>query len=218
MNTLQFTTLDYKDNNKQYYVNKLPQKQMDIGMIQEQTRNSFQSSRNIQTNNNISNISKPVDISTPLPKKMSWGEPIWFLFHTLAHKIKEEHFLRLRDELLNNIYNICNNLPCPACAKHATEYMNKVNFRTIARKQDLKDLIFVFHNSVNERKGMPLFQYSELDAKYHLANTRNIIVNFINTFQKKNNSVNMIATDMYRTRLVAILKDWFKNNIQYFDS
>lgn len=209
MNTLQFTTLDYKDNNKQYYVNNIPQKQMDIRVIQEQTRSAFQSPRNIP---------KPVDISTPAPKKMSWGEPVWFLFHTLAHKIKEEHFLRLRDELLNNIYNICNNLPCPACAKHATEYMNKINFKTIARKQDLKDLLFVFHNSVNERKGLPIFQYSELDSKYHLANTRNIIVNFINSFQKKNNSIHMIATDMYRTRLVAILKDWFNRNIQYFDA
>jgi len=212
MNTLQFTTLDYRDNNKQYY--NQPPKQMDIRTIRQQTRFAFQTPRNIQVNNNIP---KPVDISTPTTKKMTWGEPVWFLFHTLAHKIKEEHFLRLRDELLNNIYNICNNLPCPACAKHATEYMNKVNFKTISRKQDLKDLLFVFHNSVNERKGMPLFQYSELDAKYNLANTRNIIVNFINSFQKKNNSVNMIATDMYRTRLVAILKDWFNRNIQYFD-
>ena len=201
MNTLQFTILDNKNNNKQFYVNT-PSKPMYINNTQTQTINAYQSPRIVPENTT---------------KKMSWGEPIWFLFHTLAHKVKEEYFQLIRIDLLNNIYNICNNLPCPMCANHATDYMNKVNFKTIIRKKDLKDLLFVFHNNVNERKGLPIFQYADLDSKYNSANTKNIIYNFINTFQKKSNSINMIANDMYRVRLVALLKDWFNKNIQFFD-
>lgn len=153
----------------------------------------------------------------PPPKKMKWGEPIWFFFHTLAHKVKEDEFPRIKDELLNIIYNICNNLPCPMCAAHATEYMNKINFKTIATKKDLKDLLFVFHNTVNERKGFPMFLYEDLDKKYNTAITRNIIINFFNTFQVKNNSIHMMANDMYRSRLTVQLKDWFNKNYMCFD-
>uniref|UniRef100_A0A6C0DV99 thiol oxidase n=1 Tax=viral metagenome TaxID=1070528 RepID=A0A6C0DV99_9ZZZZ len=214
MNTLQFTSFDNRTSNKQYYVNTSAPKTLDIRSIQQQSNIQLKSQR-IPNNQNIR--SNPVDISAPTAKKMAWGEPIWFLFHTLAHKAKEEYFERIRSDLLNHIYSICSNLPCPICSNHAMEYLNRVNFRAIMRKQDLKDLLFVFHNSVNERKGLPSFQYSDLDYKYDSANTVNIIYNFINTYQQKNKNSNMIANEMYRSRQIIILKDWFNKNIQYFD-
>jgi hypothetical protein len=85
-------------------------------------------------------VEQPVPADTTKPKKMKWGEPTWYLFHALAEKVKEDRFQAIRGELLNTIYVICKNLPCPLCANHATQYMNAINFNTIQTKKDLIDL------------------------------------------------------------------------------
>ena len=79
---------------------------------------------------------------------------------------KEESFHYIRVELLNNIYSICVNLPCPVCSAHAKEYMEKINFNTIRTKEDLKNMLFQFHNNVNLRKNVYLFPREQLDEKY----------------------------------------------------
>ena len=166
-------------------------------------------------------LRNPVNRVAPVeeePKpKMLWGAPIWFLFHTLAEKVKEENFFQVKTDLLNNIFTICKNLPCPTCAGHATDYMNKINFNSIRTKQDLKMMLFNFHNSVNQRKNYTSFQLSELDEKYSKAITINIFNNFLKHFQDKHKSIRMISDDIYRKRIAANLKVWFSNNIQYFN-
>lgn len=151
------------------------------------------------------------------PKKMKWGQPIWFLFHTLAEKIKDEEFDSLRVEFLNIIYTICANLPCPDCANHATQYMNGINYQTIQTKQQLIDILYTFHNSVNQRKMFPIFPYSELREKYSKANTLKIIQNFMVHFQDKHYSIRMIANDFHRNILVNRLITWFNANISKFN-
>jgi hypothetical protein len=151
-------------------------------------------------------------------EKMKWGEPTWFLFHTIAEKVKEENFTDIRLEIINNIVSICHNLPCPKCAKHAVEYMNKINFNNIQSKEDLKKMLFVFHNTVNQRKNYPLFEYSQLEEKYSKANTINIIQHFINLYNVKDFNVNMINANMHRDMTVSKLKAWFSKNIQYFNA
>lgn len=152
-----------------------------------------------------------------IEKKMKWGEPTWFLFHTMAQKIKDENFGSMRLNILNTISLICNNLPCPDCANHASEYMKKINPNTIKNKEDLKLMLFQFHNVVNQRKGYPLFSVDGLDAKYSSAITLNIIQNFMYHFQDKHFSIRMIANDMHRKRVSELLKTWFNENIQYFN-
>jgi hypothetical protein len=181
--------------------------------------------RNVTQNNNIiyednSNIQNSInnEYVVEAPKKMKWGEPTWFLFHTLAHKLKESHFDYLRLEILNIITLICNNLPCPNCASHATEYMKKINYNSIKTKEDLKKLLFQFHNEVNLRKGFVLFPYNKLDEKYSKAITIHIIQHFMIFFQDKHKSIHMIANDMHRERIAQYLKKWFNENIQYFDN
>lgn len=156
--------------------------------------------------------------ATPPKKQMKWGEPTWFLFHTLAEKVKDEYFVQIRKELLDVIYTICVNLPCPTCAVHATQHMNGINYSTIQSKQQLKEMLFSFHNTVNTRKQFPLFDYSDLDTKYSAANTVAIIQNFMVHFQDKHASIHMIANDMHRARIANILKKWFNENIQYFNA
>jgi len=151
------------------------------------------------------------------PKKMAWGEPIWFLFHTLAEKVKQDHFSIVRKELLDTIYSICRSLPCPTCAEHASSYLNGINFNTLRTKEELKQMLFDFHNEVNAKKGFPLFLRSDLDEKYSKANTLNIIQHFMIQFKNKHKSIRMIANDFYRSNLIVVLKAWFNENIQHFD-
>jgi hypothetical protein len=181
--------------------------------------NSYHHIKKVQEERNKANTT-PIsnEVSEPKKKPMQWGEPTWFLFHTLAEKVREDIFPQVRMDLLNVIYTICNNLPCPDCANHATEYMNKVNFNTIQTKQQLKDLLFHFHNEVNKRKGYPLFPRSELDEKYSKAVTMKIIQNFMLHFEDKHTSIRMIARDMYRKRVAVELKNWFNKNIYYFSA
>ena len=153
----------------------------------------------------------------PFSKPMKWGEPTWFLFHTLAEKIKSEYFDGIRDGLLDLIYSISSNLPCPDCANHAKMYLDNINFKRIRTKEDLKQVLFVFHNSVNIRKGLPLFPIENLDKKYSTAITMNIIQNFMFYFEDRHSSPRMISDDLYRKRIASNLKSWFQQNIQYFD-
>jgi hypothetical protein len=151
------------------------------------------------------------------PKKMKWGEPTWFLFHVLAEKIKNEYFSLIRVDLLNTIYTICANLPCPDCADHATAYLNGINFKTIQTKEQLKYMLYTFHNTVNAKKGFDIFPISELDNKYSQMDLLQTIYTFMPFFQDKSRSIRMIANDFHRSRTVEHLKNWFNANIIYFD-
>jgi len=157
--------------------------------------------------------------STPDPKNkpMKWGEPTWYLFHTLAEKIKPEHFQEIRKELLNLIYTICSNLPCPNCAKHAVQYLNNLNFNTIDTKDSLRFMLHRFHNEVNRRKHAPEFPIDQLSVKYSAANTINIIHYFMPFFEDRHRNMKLIADDLHRSRVALQLKVWFNKNIGCFE-
>ena len=168
--------------------------------------------------NNVTSEPRKVDIVIDPPsKKLPWGEPIWFLFHTLAHKVKEKSFHLVKDELLNIIFLICNNLPCPDCANHATRYLQGINFDAIATREQLKEMLFNFHNSVNMRKGLPIFPREQLDEKYNTAITVNIINNFYYNFDKSSHNQKMAANGFHRTRTIQRMKTWIAKHVYYFD-
>jgi hypothetical protein len=156
--------------------------------------------------------------TSPPPKKMKWGEPTWFFMHTMAQKIKPEYFQQIRQGLLSQINSICRNLPCPDCAAHAAQYLDKSNFNRIQSKDELILFLYDFHNAVNLRKGIPQFPKEELYDKYSKANTVNIIQYFIFHFADKSKSIRMISNDMYRIRITKLLKEWLNSNLQYFES
>jgi hypothetical protein len=149
-------------------------------------------------------------------KKMIWGEPTWFLFHTLAEKVHDEGFIEIRTQLLELIYTISVNLPCPTCSEHSKQYMEKNNFKAIQTKEQLKMILFDFHNSVNARKSYPIFSYSDLGVKYSHAITLNIVQNFMRHYEKKSKSIRLIADELHRERIISSLKQWFNENIGRF--
>lgn len=168
-------------------------------------------------NTTSQSVQPPIQTNEIPVKKVKWGEPTWFLFHVLSVKIKDDRFQMIRVDLLNQIYAICVNLPCPDCANHAKTYLDGINFNTIQTKSDLKKMLYIFHNIVNKRKGYPLFSYDQLDEKYSKAITMRIIQNFMIHFSDRSRSLKLLPTDLYRQRLYEQMKIWFNNNISAFD-
>ena len=163
-------------------------------------------------------LPKPEPTPDPTQKKlMVWGEPTWFFLHTIAQKVKDESFNNIRLDLLKHIYNVCCNLPCPTCSQHAKRYLDSINFNAINTKEQLKQMLYVFHNSVNARKSVPMFPVEQLDEKYSLAITSKIFNNFIVHFNDTYRSPGMIADDLYRKQLSKGLIEWFRNNSAHFN-
>lgn len=148
-------------------------------------------------------------------QKIKWGWPTWKFFHVIAHKIKPEHFKQVRKELLDTIYSICVTLPCPVCAQHAAQYMNAMNFNNIQTKEDLKDMLFSFHNSVNARKNYKPMEKSELDATYANLNTIAVAHEFMYYYKDRHRSMKLLADDMLRSKLAINIQNWFNEFYKY---
>ena len=170
--------------------------------------------RNVPTTTTQQIVEEPIK---PQPKKMKWGEPTWYLLHCLAEKVKEEKYASIRVELLNIIYSICANLPCPDCAKHASDYLKSIQFNSIQTKSQLKTVLFNFHNMVNIKKNMAIFPRENLENKYQNMELIPTIYTFMGHFQDKHKSIRMIANDFYRSRISEKLKEWFNVNISNFN-
>lgn len=151
-------------------------------------------------------------------KKIKWGEPTWYLLHTMSYKVKNNVFPQIKNELLNIIYTICTNLPCPSCSEHARQYLDRINVRGIQTKEDLKIALFNFHNEVNKKKGYPIFLYDDCEAKYSKAIPINIIQNFMPYFADKSRSPKLMASDFQKSYIVKMLKEWFQKNIGVFEN
>ena len=149
-------------------------------------------------------------------KEMLWGQPTWFLFHTLAEKVKEEKFDKIKNDLFSFIKQICNNLPCPDCAQHATKYINGVNFDAILNKEQFKVMLFNFHNEVNIRKNYDTYDYADI-VKYKTAITINIVSNFFYHFNKKTYNVKLDISGYQRSNLLKNIRKWMEENYYCFN-
>ena len=150
-------------------------------------------------------------------KIKQWGPYIWYMLHGLAEKIKLSSYDILRSELLEHIYNICLNLPCPSCSLHSKEYLQKIDFKKLKTKDELKMMLLDFHNNVNRRLNKPVFTYQQLIDKYKTANLNKIINNFFIFFENKHKTVNMLANDMYTQRVSNKIRHWLSDNYHHFE-
>ena len=146
-----------------------------------------------------------------------WGPYIWYMLHGLAEKIKDKSFYGLKNELLEHIFNICVNLPCPSCSTHSREYLQKIDFKKIKTKQELRLMLLDFHNNVNTRLRKPIFSYQQLIDKYKTVNFNNVINNFFIFFEDKHKTVNMLSNDMYTQRISNNIRNWLSKNYHHFE-
>jgi hypothetical protein len=146
---------------------------------------------------------------------MYWGACTWNFLHTLVHKVKEEYYDIIGQQLLSRIIEICYHLPCPECCKHAKMFWKHVRVENVKTKTDLINLIFMFHNAVNKRKQKTLFKQNEL-IYYESQN----LIETYNTFYKNFNTtgnMNFINDEFHRKLMLVNLKKWLKFNLAYFD-
>jgi hypothetical protein len=150
-------------------------------------------------------------------KKKEWGNAVWYLFHTLAEKLKPE-YNNETVELFKQISKICNNLPCPDCQTHAMEVINRHNRATVsASKENLIVFLWRFHNSVNKRTGAPEFSREAVDAKYKLANTQQIIQYFINIMNKADNNSKSMLNSFHRQLYIKQFTTYISANIYKYN-
>ena len=131
-------------------------------------------------------------------KKKDWGNSVWILFHTLAHKLKPE-YSNEAPVLFSHINSICNNLPCQDCQEHATSFLSTVNKKVItSSRESLIHFLFIFHNSVNKRLKIPQFPNESLNALYSKANTRNVVSHFIGIMNSNMNNEKLMMSSFRR--------------------
>jgi len=147
-----------------------------------------------------------------------WGPSCWYLFHGLATKVKEEEFEKIKLSLWTNIVEICNNLPCPDCRKHAMDTISKTNKQNILKsKRNLELFLFDFHNMVNTRKGYKILTIQEYDSMYKNANVQMIVYNFINVFNKSTRNSRLMSETLHRQLFMNNFIKWININKNSFD-
>lgn len=80
-----------------------------------------------------------------------WGPHIWNFLHCFCEKIDEQFFINNKKSVFVFIKNILFNLPCPICSSDSRIQFQKVNIDIIKTKEELKNLLFYYHNYVNKK-------------------------------------------------------------------
>jgi hypothetical protein len=199
-----------------------------INTTNKNTENVVMGFRTRRMSMNLTNVTQSVVINQPQIQNqfvssddkqpdMTWGAPIWCFFHTFAEKIKDSEFDGIKGELFEIIVKICNNLPCPECTRHASEYMKNINFNKINCKKELKLMLYTFHNSVNKRKNYKEFPLMELDEKYGSQNTIEVFNKFAINLEYKRSYVHLMIGEQQRKQIVKKIKQWLIDNLHRFD-
>ena len=138
-----------------------------------------------------------------------WGTPTWVFFHTLISKIDESKYLDMREELLGHIKRLCEVLPCPDCADHATHYLSNIHHVRLHTKDSFKRMLVQFHNQVNHRRLKPSFSYDQVNI-YDNLNLRYIVNVFTAEFTKPLHNPRYFSDSMARTSRVRIVVEWLR--------
>ena len=149
--------------------------------------------------------------------KQDWGNATWYLFHTLAYKLKDgsEDII---PKLLTEYYKICDNLPCPYCSSHAISLLKRINFNNIKTRDKLILLLNEFHNSVNKRLNKKTMTIEESNNLYSKANTFNIVKNFINVLSRSTGVMVLMMRNMSKNRMVDNFNVFINDNHQHFNN
>jgi len=92
---------------------------------------------------------------------MKWGGITWIFLHTLSYKVHPDHYKQIKLGLWSHIKKLCNYLPCPECASHASQYLSRLSVPDT--KDKLIQVLVDFHNVVNTRIRKPTFLMKEFN-------------------------------------------------------
>jgi hypothetical protein len=150
-------------------------------------------------------------------KKDIWGPYIWSVLHCLSLRIKPEYFQKERTTLINFILEICDNLPCPSCANHATYTLKRLNFKNVRTKEDLVNCIFTLHNEANKRLKKKQFEKKLLEDTYKTHNLQSLLIGYFNLNYKIKFAEKMMIYSSRRRLFLNRFLDYCKNNMDKFD-
>ena len=142
----------------------------------------------------------------------TWGNATWYLFHTMAEKIREEHFTTTKYEIFAFIVKICSILPCPECSQHASSILKQANIHNIKTKIHFIEFLRQFHNMVNKRLNKPEFTAEEVASKYRTAVTSQIILYFFQNFRVNTADNKLRLVSFRRDRILQSFHLWIGKN------
>tara|TARA_Y100000589_G_scaffold60075_1_gene50772 strand:- start:546 stop:1100 length:555 start_codon:yes stop_codon:yes gene_type:complete len=129
----------------------------------------------------VKNNPQPIKNVNSIATRSFWGTAVWYFFHTISCRINENFYNSNYEYIWGFIKKICHTLPCPYCQEHARKYISKISINQVRTKNQLKNVLFNFHNNVNSRIGKRVENISILD-KYNRANIKKIFDLFENRF------------------------------------
>lgn len=147
----------------------------------------------------------------------SWGPIIWVFLHTLVAKIKNTEFKNNKEKLIEIIFKVCSNLPCPDCSEDSVNFLKTVNFKNVTKKEDLIEILFVFHNQVNINLKKTEFPEKLLET-YNNNNINIVLKRFIETFNKNTNNIRLMNQSFMRSIISKDIKNYIENNIHHFEN
>jgi hypothetical protein len=140
-----------------------------------------------------------------------WGIPIWIFLHSLAAQIDPAVYAQEKANLFSHIKNVFALLPCPDCAKHASTAISLVTLNSIQTRDDFKQMLWSFHNSVNARTRKPIYPYASL-AIYEKCNLRILYGFFLRELKKPSNNSKLMMDSMARRNMLAKFETWLQAN------
>ena len=149
-----------------------------------------------------------------MPPPEIWGPPTWTFFHVLAERINEDTFNIIFPQLFGFIKKICQFLPCPDCASHASQFLAKIPQQELSSKEKFKNTFYLFHNVVNVKKNKKLYNYANMD-NYKLINFMTAFNNFIRVYNTRGN-MKMLTESFQRQLVIKSFKLWLFKNLKFF--
>ena len=149
-----------------------------------------------------------------MPALEIWGRATWTFFHVLAEKINEDSFNIIFPQLFDFIKKICQFLPCPDCASHASNFLAKIPQQELSSKEKFKNTFYLFHNVVNVRKKKGLYNYANMD-KYKFIPLMYAFNNFLRVYNTKGN-MKLLTESFQRQLVIKSFKIWFFRNLKFF--
>jgi len=144
-----------------------------------------------------------------------WGMATWYLFHTLAEKLKptEEAHIPL---LLRQITAICKHIPCPICKEHAKETLQNAKLYKIKTKSQLIHFLWEFHNIVNQRKDYECISLQTCKNLYVNAKKGKMVQYFIDIMSLNAKNEKAMLDTYHRGQCILRFKKYITENHHRF--
>lgn len=121
------------------------------------------------------------------------------------------------DEVKQLIRQIIQNLPCPICSGHATQYFKRYPFDSIKTLTELRYYLCEFHNSVNVRTDKPRMTFEEHLLVYQRMDFTVVLQYFLQTYRHIGNTgVTMMLYSFHRQSMLRHVQQYFSTHAYLF--